>query len=157
ILRRIDMLRRNPTGFPLHLARRTAWALAALAAAICLVVAGLGPLGSTVEGQQATESSPDARPTADSHGDPLPGGALARLGPTRLRHGADITFVAFGPEGKSLITAGQDNTIRLWDLTSRKEIRRFTRSKPPEGKPLEGKDKPGQPNKVDVEVMARIM
>jgi WD40 repeat protein len=55
---------------------------------------------------------------------------MARLGTTRLRHGADVTFVSFGPDGQTLVTAAQDNTIRLWDLTSGKEIRRFGRHKP---------------------------
>jgi WD40 repeat protein/beta-lactamase regulating signal transducer with metallopeptidase domain len=157
ILRRIDMLRRNPMGFPLHLGRRTTWALTALAVVLCLIVAGVGPLRSTAEAQPATEKSTEVKPTADAQGDPLPDGALARLGTTRLRHGADVTFVAFGPEGKTLITAGQDNTIRLWDLASRKEIRRFTRAKPPALKPPEGKDKPAPTEKDVAQAMMEIM
>src|SRR5262249_32763791 len=66
----------------------------------------------------------------DPQGDPLPVGALARLGTTRLRHGAEVTFVAFGADGKTLVTASPDSTIRLWDLTKRTEIRRFTRPRP---------------------------
>src|SRR5262249_43468464 len=83
------------------------------------------------------EPVPEAKApaTGDLHGDPLPAGALARLGTTRWRHGANITFVTFGPDGKTLITAGQDNTIRLWDLDTGKEVRRFTRPKPAEVKP----------------------
>ena len=38
-----------------------------------------------------------------------------------------MTFVSFGSDGQTLITAGQDNTIRLWDLAKGKEIRRFRR------------------------------
>src|SRR5581483_6780781 len=64
------------------------------------------------------------------HGDALPAGAVARLGTTRWRHGATIHFVAFGPEGKTLLTAGQDGTVRVWDTATGKEVRRFTRPAP---------------------------
>src|SRR5262249_13616764 len=58
----------------------------------------------------------------------LPAGAVARLGTVRFRHGDKVTFAAFGPEGKTLITAGDDQTIRLWDVATGKELRRFDRS-----------------------------
>jgi WD40 repeat protein len=61
----------------------------------------------------------------DAHGDPLPPGALMRLGTLHFRHAGPITFVAFPPDGKTVLTASRDGTIRLWDLTSGKEIRRF--------------------------------
>ena len=61
---------------------------------------------------------------------------------------ADVTFVAFGPDGKTLLTAGQDNTIRLWDLATGKEIRRFARPTPAAPKlPAKG-DKPAQDEKA---------
>jgi WD40 repeat protein/beta-lactamase regulating signal transducer with metallopeptidase domain len=137
ILRRIDMLRRNPHGHSPRLAKGTAWTVAVLAATACVAVAGVGPLRSAAEDPPPAQAAPEVKApaTADLHGDPLPAGALARLGTTRLRHGAPITFVAFGPEGKTLITAGQDNTARLWDLATGKEIRRFARPKAAEINP----------------------
>ena len=36
-------------------------------------------------------------PRVDRHGDPLPSGAVARLGTARLRDGALVTAVAFAP------------------------------------------------------------
>src|SRR5262249_10882735 len=127
ILRRIDMLRRNPHAHAPRLGRGTAWTVIVLAAAACVAVAGVGPLRSAAEEPATPAAAAVNAPaaTADRYGDPLPAGALARLGTTRWRHGAPITFVAFGPEGQTLITAGQDNTIRLWDLATGKEIRRF--------------------------------
>jgi WD40 repeat protein/beta-lactamase regulating signal transducer with metallopeptidase domain len=127
ILRRIDMLRCNPSRKPPRLDRGAAWMVALLAAAACVAVAGVGPLPlADRPAAAATPQDPD-RAAVDPHGDALPAGALARLGTTRLRHGGDVTYVAFGADGKTLLTAGQDNMIRIWDLTSGTEVRRFVR------------------------------
>jgi WD40 repeat protein len=62
----------------------------------------------------------------DQSGDPLPWGALARMGTLRWRHGEPVTYVAFTADGKAVLTASRDNVIRLWDRATGKEIRRFT-------------------------------
>src|SRR5437588_12366650 len=46
----------------------------------------------------------------DRSGDALPDGALARLGTLRWRHAEAVTFVAFLPDGKAVLTGGLDNT-----------------------------------------------
>jgi WD40 repeat protein len=61
----------------------------------------------------------------DLHGDPLPAGAIARLGTIRWCHGAPVFFVAYTADGKSVITASHDGTARLWEAATGKEIRRF--------------------------------
>ena len=76
--------------------------------------------------------------------------ALTRFGTTRLRHGAEVTFVAFGPGGKTLLTAGRDNTIRLWSLADGKELRRFAPPKPAAKSPEE---KPKKDEKAQVDFM----
>ena len=62
-------------------------------------------------------------PRVDVYGDPLPDGAIARLGTTRLRHRNSITFVAFTPDGKELVSCGLDG-VRVWDARTGKELRR---------------------------------
>ncbi len=64
-------------------------------------------------------------PAVDRHGDPLPKGALARLGTVRLRHEGMVYAAAFSPDGKVLATGGQDRDIVLWDAATGKEVRRW--------------------------------
>jgi WD40 repeat protein len=47
------------------------------------------------------------------------------MGTTQLRHGDAVFFAAYTPDGKALVTAGKDATVRLWDLATLQEIRRF--------------------------------
>jgi WD40 repeat protein len=70
-------------------------------------------------------------PATDRHGDPLPDGAIARLGTTRWRHGGIVTLAAMLPDGKTVVTVSEDRTIRLWAFPSGKEIRRL--AEPPAG------------------------
>jgi WD40 repeat protein/beta-lactamase regulating signal transducer with metallopeptidase domain len=156
ILRRIDMLRRNPGGVPVRLGKWTAAAVAVLTATVCLAIAGVAPLRSAPIEAAPDETTPEVKaPTTDVHGDPLPAGVLARLGTTRLRHDeGDVTYVAFGQDGKTLISAGRDNTIRLWDLSSGKEIRRFARPTPVAPKPP---DKGEKPEKEDIDPKKVVM
>jgi WD40 repeat protein len=60
----------------------------------------------------------------DQHGDPLPDEAISRLGTTRLRQGGPIRFVGFTPDGKTLVTCGEDGA-RTWDVATGKLIHRF--------------------------------
>lgn len=52
----------------------------------------------------------------DQYGDPLPTGALMRLGTTHWRHSDHCTLAAFVGDGKSAITAGYDGLVARWSV-----------------------------------------
>jgi RNA polymerase sigma factor (sigma-70 family) len=100
-----------------------------IAAAMLLVTAMLGT-GATLllkAAPQAVEQPPPdvGSQRAEIAGERLPGGVLARMGSAQLRHGDAVFFAAYTPDGRALLTAGKDHTVRLWDLATGKEIRRF--------------------------------
>ncbi|HEX3150839.1 MAG TPA: WD40 repeat domain-containing protein [Gemmataceae bacterium] len=64
-------------------------------------------------------------PRVDLFGDPLPTGALVRLGTTRFRHDGRMLAVAYAADGKTLVTASEDDTVRRWDVATGKELKRF--------------------------------
>jgi WD40 repeat protein len=68
----------------------------------------------------ALRASPPA-PT-DAQGDPLPAGALARLGTKRFRDGNFINTVAVSPDGQS-VAVGGSRGLRILDLATGKEVR----------------------------------
>src|SRR5947207_8676900 len=40
---------------------------------------------------------------------------------TLTGHQGEVICVAFAPDGNTLVTGGEDGTVRLWDLSTRKE------------------------------------
>lgn len=78
-----------------------------------------GPEGPAKTPDPSKPQKPQTR-LMDFYGDPLPPGALARLGTLRLRHGGTDTFVTYSPDGRFLASWDCHNgfnshKIRLWD------------------------------------------
>jgi RNA polymerase sigma factor (sigma-70 family) len=88
-------------------------------------------------GKAAAKGAEPPKGQADLYGDPLPPGALARLGTVRWRHGGiawgggPVFLVAFIARGKHLLTAGGDGRVRVWDAATGQELRHFDNSYAP--------------------------
>jgi RNA polymerase sigma factor (sigma-70 family) len=117
------------------------------AVAIVAVAAGLGAallLPAPSAEKQAKETARPAKEQeaarTDRYGDPLPSGALRRLGSVRLRHKTGIESIFFADGGRVLITDGREGVIRFWNPTTGKEIRhlkeRYSIACSPDGKTL---------------------
>ena len=104
-----------------------------LVLALGLAVGGAGWAGSGLgEKLEPASQAPVAKEVAgvpakkeptvatDRYGDPLPEGAVARLGARRFRHEGSATALAFTPDGNTLV--GRTNSgVILWDATTGKE------------------------------------
>jgi RNA polymerase sigma factor (sigma-70 family) len=85
--------------------------------AVALLLAGLLAVGAWASrgGPAAPPADePPARaaaPPADLYGDPLPPGAVARMGTTAFRAPGFVRAVAFSPDGKYVAAAGHGNAL----------------------------------------------
>ncbi len=63
------------------------------------------------------------RPATDLYGDPLPAGAVARLGTVRFRHPGGGLHVLFAPDGKTVMSTANETSLRVWDAANGKLLR----------------------------------
>jgi RNA polymerase sigma factor (sigma-70 family) len=97
----------------------------------CAAAAGTGMLAAQrSEPKPAAEArqlpAPDHPPKrVDRRGDPLPPGAIARLGTLRLRHSGMVDSVVFSPDGKTLASGDSNGEMRLWDAATGELLRAF--------------------------------
>jgi WD40 repeat protein len=80
------------------------------------------PLSATA---QETESPKDYKPRTDLFRDPLPAGAVARLGTTRWRYADGVRLIHFIENRKQLLVCSGDGVIHITDLATGRELRRF--------------------------------
>jgi WD40 repeat protein len=63
-------------------------------------------------------------PIRDSFGDPLPEGAITRLGTARFRH-VFADQITATPGGKTIVTAGNDGRVCIWDSANGKLLETY--------------------------------
>jgi RNA polymerase sigma factor (sigma-70 family) len=125
---------------------------AAVLAVVSLISAGAGlvvmagrnhPPRPQPASHQEKGTSRAGTPAVDRYGDPLPKGAIARLGSIRFRNhprSAMLGGRAFlTPDGKTLVTVGSDGEARAWELATGRLIRSIEAAEgalSPDGKTL---------------------
>ena len=114
------------------LVRQTLWkwavgvsaalALGVGVAVAAVIVAGDSPAPPTAAPRSAAPSTDTPAPeNTDAAGDPLPLGALARLGSSRFHHGSLIYQLTVSPDGKWIVSSNVWTGYRVWDLATGRE------------------------------------
>ncbi len=93
-----------------------AWRAGVALLGVCALVAA-GLWGHSAAPPRAEGKAKSVPPRQDRHGDPLPPGALARLGTVRFAHPGGIQALAYSPDGRLIASAGQ-GSVRLWDAVT---------------------------------------
>lgn len=91
----------------------------------CIAFAVTEPLLRSAAPPEGKEGRAKGPARVDLYGDPLPEGALARLGTLRLRHTGGALCAAFSPDGETFVSGGIDCAIRLWKPANGKLLRQF--------------------------------
>jgi hypothetical protein len=89
------------------------------------------PFAGAAPVTQAARSLPQAAPPVEADGeeapaDPLPPGAIARLGTARFRHCREIHCLACSPDGKTLASGEDVGRVHLWEVETMARRGRFT-------------------------------
>jgi WD40 repeat protein len=79
-------------------------------------------------GSACSQAADQRRPSTDRYGDPLPPGALARLGTTRLHPGASVVYLACLPDRNSFLSVSNSEegmAVCVWRTDNGRLVRRF--------------------------------
>lgn len=90
-----------------------------LAALLVLITASMPTAG------RAAEDVEPAATALDQYGKPLPAGILARLSEARYPHPCTIYVWAYSPDGKTLVSLGEDQVVRFWNTADGRLVRQI--------------------------------
>ena len=86
-----------------------------------------GPGAADPPGKAAEPPAPKGTgPVVDRYGDPLPKGAVMRLGTVRFRHDGQAHSVAYSADGKTLASGGYGK-IMLWEADTGRPLGKVVR------------------------------
>jgi RNA polymerase sigma factor (sigma-70 family) len=106
------------------------------ATALIVLLTGIGAV-SLITGaeRKQPEQPPPVAPAprsevrVDRQGDPLPLGALLRIGTVRFRHPDSSSALSLSPDGRTLASLSA-STVRMWDAETGKQLHRFATLRP---------------------------
>jgi WD40 repeat protein len=115
--------------------RKTTW----LFAAALFSPTALYPTSPAAQAQEALGSLAARVAATDRYGDPLPPGAVARLGTTRLRRQGGVANVSFSPDGRFLAsTSGRPaSSLFLWDRHTGRLLHQLGGGRPGQAGPFD--------------------
>ena len=86
-----------------------------------MLVPGAIPQDSNKNPPPAPQNKPAPMPKEDALGDPLPDGALLRLGTLRFKHPNSASDLALAPDGKVVVTSG-NHVLIAWNSSTGKQL-----------------------------------
>jgi WD40 repeat protein len=101
-----------------------------LGTVVCLILITLSLRDEPLAAGSKADPKSDQKLRTDLYGDPLPPGALARMGTLRFRHVYGVHLLTFSRDGKLIASAdGKERVYYLWDAATGNERGRFTNEK----------------------------
>jgi RNA polymerase sigma factor (sigma-70 family) len=91
-------------------------------AGLALMGGGTLPPARDAERATAGPAAATSGQPADLYGDPLPEGAVARMGSQQLRH-TGLHGYAYLPDGKTVVSVGNDGLLRFWESATGRQVR----------------------------------
>ncbi len=90
-------------------------------------------LAAAVDGKDQAQPGPAVAkapalsqpPRTDRYGDPLPPGAVMRLGTVRFRQFPHISHVVYSPDGRLVVTDSREDYLQVWDARDGGKLRRI--------------------------------
>ena len=70
----------------------------------------------------AAPAAAQPAPRLDAYGDPLPDGALFRIGTTRLRVPNGVESLRFSGDAKKLVSVDSRGNLQIWEVATGKQL-----------------------------------